>query len=185
MSDHKYARGLLDAAEEDIRALRALLGTDVGDGVFGFHVQQAAEKSFKAWLALLDVRFPLTHDLGVLMGLLQQTVDAAVFTPLRVYTPFAVQFAIRPAIRPWNGKRRSTGKQPCSKPKRCGGVSRRSWNGSPREARRLRCKPALQHADRHSRTPLSGRSSRGVAISLAMLPPAALPSCILNGPATS
>ena len=92
MSDHKCARGLLDAAEEDIRALRALLGTDVGDSVFGFHVQQAAEKSFKAWLALLDVRFPLTHDLGVLMGLLQQTVDATAFAPLRVYTPFAVQF---------------------------------------------------------------------------------------------
>ena len=64
MSDHKCARGLLDAAEEDIRALRVLLGADVGDSVFGFHVQQAAEKSFKAWLALLDVRFPLTHDLG-------------------------------------------------------------------------------------------------------------------------
>ena len=92
MSDHKCASGLLNAADEDIRALRALLGTDFGDSVFGFHVQQAAEKSFKAWLALLDVRFPLTHDLGVLMGLLQRTVDAAAFTPLRVYAPFAVQF---------------------------------------------------------------------------------------------
>lgn len=92
MSDHKCAHGLLDAAEEDIRALRALLGTDVGDSVFGFHVQQAAEKAFKAWLALLDVRFPLTHDLGVLVGLLQQAVDANAFAPLRVYTPFAVQF---------------------------------------------------------------------------------------------
>ena len=68
MSDHKCARALLDVADQDIRALRALLGADVGDGVFGFHVQQAAEKSFKAWLALLGVRFPLTHDLGVLMG---------------------------------------------------------------------------------------------------------------------
>ena len=92
MSDHKCARALLDVADQDIRALRALLGTDVGDGVFGFHVQQAAEKSFKAWLALLGVRFPLTHDLGVLMGLLKETVDATPFMPLRVYTPFGVQF---------------------------------------------------------------------------------------------
>ena len=92
MSDHKCARGLLDAAEEDIRALRVLLGADVGDSVFGFHVQQAAEKSFKAWLALLDVRFPLTHDLGVLIGLLQERVDATAFAPLHVYTPFGVQF---------------------------------------------------------------------------------------------
>ena len=92
MSDHKCTRALLDVAEQDIRALRAFLDTDVGDGVFGFHVQQAAEKSFKAWLALLDVRFPLTGDLGMLMGLLQETVDATPFAPLRIYTPFAVQF---------------------------------------------------------------------------------------------
>ena len=92
MSDHKCAHGLLDAAEEDIRALRVLLGADVGNSVFGFNVQQAAEKSFKAWLALLDVRFPLTHDLGVLIGLLQERVDTTAFTPLHVYTPFGVQF---------------------------------------------------------------------------------------------
>ena len=93
MSDHKCARALLDVAEQDIRALRALLAAeDVGDGVFGFHVQQAAEKSLKAWLALLGVRFPLTHDLGVLVELLQETEDAAAFLPLRVYTPFGVQF---------------------------------------------------------------------------------------------
>ena len=92
MSDHKCARALLEVAEQDICALRALLAADVGDGVFGFHVQQAAEKSLKAWLALLGVRFPLTHDQGALMELLQETVDATVFLPLRVYTPFGVQF---------------------------------------------------------------------------------------------
>ena len=93
MSDHKCARALLEVAEQDIRTLRAILAAaDVGDGVFGFHVQQAAEKSLKAWLALLGVRFPLTHDLGALMELLQETVDATVFLPLRAYTPFGVQF---------------------------------------------------------------------------------------------
>ena len=92
MSDHKCARALLEVAEQDIRALRALLAADVGDGVFGFHVQQAAEKSFKAWLALLGVRFPLVRDLGALLGLLPETVDATAFLPLRAYTPFGVQF---------------------------------------------------------------------------------------------
>ena len=54
MSDPKFAQALLDVAEQDILTLQALLAaTEVGDGVFGFHVQQAAEKSFKAWLALL------------------------------------------------------------------------------------------------------------------------------------
>ena len=92
MSDHKCARALLEVADQDIRALRVLAAADVGDGVFGFHVQQAAEKSLKAWLALLGVRFPLTHDLSALMELLQETVDATVFLPLRVYSPFGVQF---------------------------------------------------------------------------------------------
>lgn len=93
MSDHKCARALLEVADQDIRTLRAILAAaDVGDGMFGFHVQQAAEKSLKAWLALLGVRFPLTHDLGALMELLQETVDATVFLPLRVYSPFGVQF---------------------------------------------------------------------------------------------
>lgn len=93
MSDPKCARALLDVAEQDLLTLRALLAaTEVGDGVFGFHVQQAAEKSLKAWLALLGVRFPLSHDLGALIGLLQEQVDAVPFLPLAAYTPFGVQF---------------------------------------------------------------------------------------------
>lgn len=93
MSDHKFARALLDMAEQHIHALRALLAaTEVGDGVFGFHVQQAAEKSLKAWLAVLGVKFPLTHDLGALVALLQEQVDATAFLPLTAYTPFNVQY---------------------------------------------------------------------------------------------
>ena len=80
MSDLKCARALLDVAEQDILTLRALLAaTEVGDGVFGFHVQQAAEKSLRAWLALLGVKFPLTHDLGALVALLRERVGAAAF----------------------------------------------------------------------------------------------------------
>ena len=93
MSDVKCAHALLEVAEQDINALCALLNAaGVGDGVFGFHVQQAAEKSLKAWLALLGVKFPLTHDLGRLMALLDEQVDVAAFRPLGDYTPFGVQF---------------------------------------------------------------------------------------------
>ena len=92
-SDHKFTRASLDMAKQHIHALRALLAaTEVGDGVFGFHVQQAAEKSLKAWLALLGVKFPLTHDLGALVGLLQEEVGATAFLPLTVYTPFNIQY---------------------------------------------------------------------------------------------
>ena len=93
MSDVKCADALLEVAEQDINALRALLNAaGVGDGVFGFHVQQAAGKSLKAWLALLGVKFPLTHDLGRLMALLDEKVDVAAFRTLGDYTPFGVQF---------------------------------------------------------------------------------------------
>ena len=61
MSDPKCARMLLDAAERDVEALRFMCRSDeISDEVFGFHVQQAAEKSFKAWLALLGETYPLT-----------------------------------------------------------------------------------------------------------------------------
>lgn len=93
MSDVKCAQALLEFAEQEINALRALLDAPgVGDGVFGFHVQQAAEKSLKAWLALVGVKFPLTDDLGRLTALLDEKVDAGAFRPLSAYTPFAVQF---------------------------------------------------------------------------------------------
>lgn len=98
MRDPKYARALLDVAEQDILTLRALLAaTEVGDGVFGFHVQQAAEKSLKAWLAVLGVKFPLTHNLGALVALLQEQVDTTAFLPLTAYTPFGVQFRYQEA----------------------------------------------------------------------------------------
>ena len=51
MSDHKFARASLDMAEQHIRALQALIAaTEVGDGVFGFHVQHTAESlSRRGW----------------------------------------------------------------------------------------------------------------------------------------
>ena len=42
---------------------------DISDEVLGFHVQQAAEKSLKAWLALLGETYPLTHNLDTLLDL--------------------------------------------------------------------------------------------------------------------
>ena len=62
------------------------------DEIFGFHVQQAAEKLFKAWLALLGETYPITHDLTELLEMLTSPEpDAACFDALIDYTPFAVQ----------------------------------------------------------------------------------------------
>lgn len=93
MSDLKQARVLLEAAENDVSALRGMGDAAVfADAVVGFHVQQAAEKSFKAWLALLGAVYPLTHDLEELLEMLAaREPDAARFDALIDYTPYAVQ----------------------------------------------------------------------------------------------
>ena len=71
MSDPKQARVLLEAAERDVSALRGMGDAAVfADEIFGFHAQQAAEKLFKAWLALLGETYPMTHDLTELLEIL-------------------------------------------------------------------------------------------------------------------
>ena len=68
MSDLKAARVLVEAAERDIAALRGMGDASVfADEIFGFHTQQATEKLFKAWLALLGDTYPLTHNLEQLL----------------------------------------------------------------------------------------------------------------------
>lgn len=92
MSDPKCASVLLDAAERDVLTLRNM--TDgVPEESFGFHVQQAAEKYFKAWLAFLGVTYPLTHNLKTLMDLLAaQSAHTEPYSALMDFTPFAIEF---------------------------------------------------------------------------------------------
>ena len=63
------------------------------DEIFGRHAQQAVEKLFKAWLALLDETYPLVHDLRRLLEMLTaREPDAHRFGALIEYTPHAMQF---------------------------------------------------------------------------------------------
>ena len=98
MSDLKQARVLLTSAERDLSALHGMADADVfADEIFGFHVQQAAEKLLKAWLALLGETYPTTHDLARLLAMLRASdVEATRFNELMEYTPFAVQFRYAP-----------------------------------------------------------------------------------------
>lgn len=104
MRDLEQVLVLLEAAERDFSALRAVgANPDFADEIFGFLVQQAAEKSFKAWLALLGEDYPATHDLIRLLKMLMRCdADAARFKPLADYGPYAVQFRYTagPAIMP-------------------------------------------------------------------------------------
>ncbi len=94
MSDPKCARMLVNAAERDIEALRVMRRSDaIPAEIFGFHVQQGAEKLLKAWIALLGDSYPLTHSIETLLELLADRGAATEpFNDLAAYTPYAVEF---------------------------------------------------------------------------------------------
>jgi HEPN domain-containing protein len=85
---------LLKAAEKDLNALRGMIGQDAfADEIFGFHAQQATEKALKAWLALLGVEYPRTHDLSLLLSLLSSLgQDVELLEDLVEFNPYAVQY---------------------------------------------------------------------------------------------
>ena len=96
--DVEQARLLLGMARGDLGALRVMHDPDaVTDEIFGFHVQQAAEKCFKAWLAMLGEKYPLTHDLGKLIEAIRRH-DAAVsqHAALKAFSAFAVHYRYSP-----------------------------------------------------------------------------------------
>ena len=67
------ARTLIGAAKRDVKALGNMLDTELfDDQIFGFHAQQAIEKSLKAWLCLFQPSHPFTHDLRMLLYKLEE-----------------------------------------------------------------------------------------------------------------
>ena len=94
MSDVKCARMLLDAAERNVAVLRVMCRSDeISEEIFGFHVQQATEKLFKSWTAVLGEVYPLTDNIERLFNFLaDQGVAVEPFRKLIDYTPYAVEF---------------------------------------------------------------------------------------------
>ncbi|MDQ7783083.1 MAG: HEPN domain-containing protein [Desulfomonilaceae bacterium] len=95
MIDREDAERMLGLAKVDLKAIRNMLSPEeFEDSVFGFHAQQAVEKALKAWLTLRGVAYPKTHDLRLLMSLLQTQTheDCHPFSRLVDLTDFAVQF---------------------------------------------------------------------------------------------
>lgn len=94
MCDRSAASVLLSAADRDLSALRKMLDSrQFAIEVFGFHAQQAAEKSLKAWLAILGREYPHTHNLRVLLALLEEAgTDVSGLWDLVALSAFAVQF---------------------------------------------------------------------------------------------
>jgi HEPN domain-containing protein len=95
MKDLEQARNFLTIASRDYRALCGMEDPEVfSSEIFGFHVQQAVEKALKAWLCILGVPFPRTHDLDELGTLLEETGQKIpeFLQTLLEFTDFAVAF---------------------------------------------------------------------------------------------
>jgi len=95
MTDREDAKRILNLAKVDLKAIRNMLEPLLfEDSVFGFHAQQAVEKALKSWLSLLGISYPKTHDLRLLMSLLEShgQDDCRMFEDLADLTDFAVQF---------------------------------------------------------------------------------------------
>lgn len=95
MRDIKHARLMLKMAEMDMQAIGNMRDPlQFADAIFGFHVQQATEKLLKAWLSLVGVVVPRTHDLRLLLALaeVQDAEAIAAFQDLEDLTDYGVQF---------------------------------------------------------------------------------------------
>ncbi|HZJ51403.1 MAG TPA: HEPN domain-containing protein [Actinomycetota bacterium] len=94
MTPLDLARAFLQKGDEDEVLLSKLVtDTEVSESIFGFHVQQAAEKYIKAVLAMDASRPTRAHDLG---ALLEEAETLGHEIPPEImdvqwFTPFAVQ----------------------------------------------------------------------------------------------
>ena len=74
MTSLDQARLLLRKAQQDEVIVQRLIDdSEITDESVGFHVQQAAEKLLKALLAVQGIDYPRTHDLDLLVALLEGT----------------------------------------------------------------------------------------------------------------
>lgn len=93
MSDIKQADAMLRMAQRDLKALGGMLDSEVfADEIFGFHVQQAVEKSLKAWMCAVGVTYPFTHQINRLLVLLRDAgTDIDAFWWMDEFTIYAHQ----------------------------------------------------------------------------------------------
>jgi HEPN domain-containing protein len=94
MNDYDHAKVLIEMARKDLIAAKAMYDPEVfTDEIVGFHVQQAIEKTLKAWIALRGETYPKTHDIRLLLHHLdEKESDIESYEYLIEYNIFAVQY---------------------------------------------------------------------------------------------
>lgn len=98
MNHIEQARLLLRMAAKDMRAMDLMIAPEsIDDEIFGFHAQQAVEKSLKAWITAAGGSYGFIHDLRVLLLTLREMgCDIEQFRHLIMLTPFAAQLRYEP-----------------------------------------------------------------------------------------
>jgi HEPN domain-containing protein len=94
MNANREASVLLTMADKDIDLLRFIVSSGViADEIFGFHAQQAVEKSLKAWIIGAGGTIDRIHDVRRLLIVLQDLgFDVDCYRELIPLNSFAVQF---------------------------------------------------------------------------------------------
>ena len=92
------ARQMLVMASKDIKAMKSLLLPESADDeIFGFHAQQAVEKSLKAWITVVGGSYGFVHDIHVLLLSLRELgCDISRFKGLLLLNVYAVRFRYEP-----------------------------------------------------------------------------------------
>ncbi|MBF0338924.1 MAG: HEPN domain-containing protein [Nitrospirae bacterium] len=96
------ARLTLTMAGKDLRALHVMVDSEsVDDEIFGFHAQQAVEKSLKAWITALGEEYAYKHALQPLLVKLQSiNCDVADLWEFVDLNTFAVQYRYEAYVYP-------------------------------------------------------------------------------------
>jgi HEPN domain-containing protein len=94
MRDLETARIMLHSAGRDLQAIGNMRRPEAFPvEVFGFHAQQVVEKSLKAWLSLKAIQYKKTHNIRLLIALLEQAgEDVSKLSEFENLNGFAVQF---------------------------------------------------------------------------------------------
>ena len=98
MNHIDQAEKLLLMASKDMKAMELMMSPEsIDDEIYGFHAQQAVEKSLKAWISVIGGTYSFTHDLWVLLMTLQELgCDIVKFKHLIMLSPFAAQLLYEP-----------------------------------------------------------------------------------------
>jgi HEPN domain-containing protein len=98
----EQAQKMLQMAGKDIKALHALLDPAIADDeIFGFHAQQAVEKSLKSWISGIGGSYDKTHDLRILLLTLRELgCDVSQFKGITDLNVYAIWFRYEPMEEP-------------------------------------------------------------------------------------